>query len=310
MRRIPYRFIALLVLAIATPAAAEEDIAAPIFAPVTLKAVDSHFASSLKVRVTLAALPGVITGSRVKLFDGAATLRMQGQSRMSQEGTLLRERVEVEDGVIESNLAEFKGLFIGAHAEEWLRADDGTIRLFHTSARVNEGGLDSRLMKEAGDLFHQTQIAEPLVRLLLSPIFDPDRTTASDAFPRDEETMRSQVDTLISSLEQGISHYGDNVLMQKLAASAALRGEMLEWKSDLIYQGRVEQDGAEYLRFTGGFIGMALIVDPQVALYIMAREPAEILIDPDTGHEKFIRLQYAVMATNLRHEVTSQCLRA
>lgn len=290
MRNLSLWLIALVFLAMPMSAAAEEDLAAFELKPLSgLGFIEMiRFESSIGSMATISEPP-----------DIQIIFRRTGQSGMSVEGPLVRERIEVDQTTLESNIPEYDDEWVNRHTEEWMRLGDGRIRLFHSTERVNDPGADGNAVtdpkKTLSMMAEMIRSIDLVVQLLTTPVLGSVLDDGGRPFPTNSKQARIRIADWISpAVKFGVSRYGDNAMMHELALHTLMFGAWIRWESDLSYRGTVDQDGTEYLRFAGNFGASFALPDSNMLLSVASLHPMELLIDPISGHEKYRMLDIGI----------------
>ena len=287
--------VALVFLAMSAPAAAEEDLAATAFDPFELKPLDGlSFIEMVRFEFSIGSI-----AKKSEPPDIQIILRRTGQSEMSVEGPFVRERIEADQTVLESNIPEFDDDWEVRHTEEWMRLSDGRIRLFNSGGRIDDRGASedgaadqektlSMMANMIGDI-------DLVVQLLTTPVLGAVRDDGGRPFPVDTQQARIRIADWISpAIKFGVDRHGDTAMMRELALDTIMFGAWLRWEFDLSYRGKVHRDGADYLRFVGSFGASFAMPDTDMLLSVASLHPMELLIDPISGHEKYRLLDVGV----------------
>ena len=284
MRDAILRLVAFVFLAMLAPAAAEEDLAATAFDPFELKPLNGlSFIEMVRFESSIGSI-----AKKSEPPDVQIILRQTGQSEMSVEGPLVRERIEADQTVVESNIPEFDDEWEVRHTEEWMRLGDGRIRLFHSGGRIDDRGVteDGATVQEKtlSMMAHMIGDIDLVVQLLTTPVLGAVGDDGGRPFPVDTQQARIRIADWISPATKfGVDRHGDSAMMRELALDTIMFGAWLEWESDLSYRGMVHRDGADYLRFAGNFGASFAMPDTDMLLSVASLRPMELLIDPISG---------------------------
>lgn len=274
---------------------AETTADAPAFDPIKLKPIDGlTFTELLQFESSLQLISDESEAPVTRIV-----LRQLGRSDMSLEDNLVHERLEIEQSVLASDVPEYNVEWTYGYTEEWMRMANGRIRLFHSTLRTNDRGKNRNALTEPDETL---QIMSEMLRgmdlllpMLVTPMIGNGLAESGRPFPSNSREAQSRIENWISpAASYGTKLYGDNAIMHEFGLRSLMFGLWLQWRSDLAYQGTVTRDGVSYLRFGGNFTGTFALPDTDMLLAVSSLEPMELLIDPETGHETYLMLDYGI----------------
>ncbi len=292
-----YRFLPAIVLAVsACAAAAEQSMGSATFEPFELKPLGSpRYVETVQFG---SSIDSIATSSRPLAIQ--IVLRRTGESQMRVEGPFVRERIEVSQTTVQSNIPDFDEEWEQRHVEEWMRLRDGRIRLFHSTENAHRQRDEDNAEESQRTLSMMAEMSwnlDLLAQLMATPVLGTILDEGGRPFPVDTRQARIRIsDWLSPSIEYGIRQYGDTPVTSALASDTGLFGLWMTWKSSLRYRGMVEEGGNRYLRFTGDFSGSFSLPDTEMTIGVATVRPMELLIDSVSGHEKYRQLDCGIIA--------------